>query len=385
MSSFIRQRGTTHTAYWHTIDPATGQRVQHSKGGFRTKKDARAHLHTVMGKVQDGTYKPDSKITVEQLLTEHWLPTKKTEDRAPATIQQYEDIIKHWILHDTIGIGGIRADLLTPKQVTDWRDALAKTTTSSGRAGLAPRSISVSVGVLKSAFRWGAANGLISRDPIATVGRGKARTGVRSMKAWTGEEASAFLKFTADDRRLHPIWQLALVGGLRRGELCGLKWEDIDFDKGTVRIERTRVLVGGKAIDSEPKTKNSRRTLNLAPVLSHLRSLQSLQKEDKLKAPGGSYADDGWVVADGLGTPYHPETLSSWFETAVEECGGLRRISIHGCRHSCATNMLRAGVPIHVVSQFLGHATVAITLSNYAWVLPGQDEAAVVALVAQYS
>ena len=129
---------------------------------------------------------------------------------------------------------------------------------ADGRAS--PRSISASVGVLKAAYKWGALTRLIPRDPIATVSRGKMDMAVKPDKAWTGAEAKKFLAFTANDR-LHPIWQLALVGGLRRGELCGLKWDDIDFDNGTVRIARTRVTVNGKPQDSEPKTEGSRRTL----------------------------------------------------------------------------------------------------------------------------
>jgi integrase len=264
MSSFIRQRGkgknSPFTAYWHAVDPATGKRVQYSKGGFRIKKDAQAHLNEVMGKVQNNTFQRDTKITVAQLLNEQWLPTKKTEDLAASTLQQYADIIEHWI-------GGIQAQNLTPKQVTDWREALKNTRTSTGRAGLSPRSISASVGVLKAAFKWGAINGVIPRDPIAAVARTKKDAAVKPDKAWTGDEAKRFLKFTAEDRRLHPIWQLALVGGLRRGELCGLKWEDVDFQKGSVRIVRTRVCVNGRPEASEPKTKGSRRVLSLSPVM----------------------------------------------------------------------------------------------------------------------
>ena len=392
MSSFIRQRGTTHTAYWHTIDPTTGDRVQHSKGGFRIKKEAQEHLNEVMGRVQDGTFQKDTKITVRELLVDHWLPTKRTEDLSAATIQHYEETIDHWILRDNIGLGGIRAQSITPKQVTDWRDALAKTVTSGGRAGLSQRTISASVGVLKSAYKWGAINGVIPRDPIANVGRGKMNMSVKANKAWSEDEVRTFLKFSADDRRLHPIWQLAIASGMRREELCGLKWEDVDFDRGTVRIERTRTVVAGKPHDSDlPKTKKSRRTLSLGPVMSQLRSLQNLQKEDKLRA-GGSYLDDGWLFANELGVPYYPGMMSTWFSQIVKGCRAaleddatLREISFHGCRHTCATLMLKAGQPVHVVSRFLGHATVQITLDYYAHVLPGQDESAVVALVAMYS
>ena len=386
MSSFIRQRGTTWTAYWHDTDTANGKRVQYSKGGFRIKADAKAHLNEVMGKVQNGTYKRDSKLTVKELLVDHWLPTKRTEGLSAATLQHYDETIEHWILRDDIGLGGIRAQSLTPKQVTDWRDALAKTTTSGGRAGLSQRTISASVGVLKSAYKWGASpNGPLERDPIADVGRGKMNMAVKSTKAWSEDEVRTFLKFTADDRRLNPIWQLAIGSGMRREELCGLKWEDVDFDRGTVRIERTRTVVAGQPHDSDlPKTKKSRRTLSLGPVMSHLKALQTLQKEDKLKSHG-AYVDNGWVFANELGTAYYPGMMSTWFRQAVKQCGGVRPISFHGCRHTCATLMLKAGQPVHVVSRFLGHASVQITLDYYAHVMPGQDESAVVALVAMYS
>jgi integrase len=125
--------------------------------------------------------------------------------------------------------------------------------------------------------------------------------------------------------------------------------------------------------------------------MAHMKALKRLQKQDKLAA-GDAYPEGGYLVADALGRPCHPETLSGWFEQAVKECRAaleddetLRRISLHGCRHTCATLMLKAGQPIHVVSRWLGHSSVQITLDTYAHVLPGQDEAAVVALVAKYS
>ena len=177
MSSFVKKRGkgknSPWTAYWHTIDTATGNRIQHSKGGFRIKGDAQDYLEKTMGKVQDGTFKKPSKLTVRELLVDHWLPTKRTEGLADGTIQHYDEAISHWILREDIGLGGIVAQDLKPKQVTDWRDALSKTTTSGGRKGLSQRTVSASVGVLKMAYKWAASpNGPLERDPIADVGRG---------------------------------------------------------------------------------------------------------------------------------------------------------------------------------------------------------------------
>ncbi len=127
-------------------------------------------------------------------------------------------------------------------------------------------------------------------------------------------------------------------------------------------------------------------------MMPYLKALQNLQREDRLKAEGGAYVDGGWLFANELGAPYYPGSMSIWFNQAVKECCSaleedvkFRRISYHGCRHTTATLMLKAREPIHVVSRFLGHSNVQITLDTYAHVLPGQDESAVVALVAMYS
>ncbi len=143
--------------------------------------------------------------------------------------------------------------------------------------------------------------------------------------------------------------------------------------------------MAGQPHDSDlPKTKKNRRSLSLGPVMAHLKALQTPQKEDKLKSHG-AYVDDGWVFATELGTAYYPGMMSTWLRQAVKECGDVRPISFHGCRHTCATLTLKSGQPVHVVSRFLGHASVQITLDYYAHVMPGQDESAVVALVAMYS
>ena len=127
---------------------------------------------------------------------------------------------------------------------------------------------------IRKASEGAAINGVIPRDPIANVGRGTMNMAVKASKAWIEDEVRIFLKLTADDRRLHPIWQLAIASGMRREELCGLQWSDVDFDRGTVRIERTRTVVDGKPHDSEiPKTKKSRRTMSLGPVMLEVQRL----------------------------------------------------------------------------------------------------------------
>jgi hypothetical protein len=98
VSSFIRRRGSTQTAYWHTIDSETGARKQHSKGGFKTKREAREHLNNIMGKVQEGSWRPDAALTVRELLEVHWLPAQRSRELRPATLAQYCTVIDSWIV-----------------------------------------------------------------------------------------------------------------------------------------------------------------------------------------------------------------------------------------------------------------------------------------------
>ena len=182
------------------------------------------------------------------------------------------------------------------------------------------------------------------------------------------------------DTRLAWAWAL-LTRGLRRGELCGLRWEDIDLDAGAARITRTRILVDGKPTEAAPKTTAGHRTVPLDPSLvALLRAHKVRQGAEKLKT-GPAYEEAGWLFADETGAPYYPDTLSEWFERKAADLE-LPSIRLHDCRHTAASLMLASGVPVTVVEEMLGHASPTITLSIYAHVLPGMGEEAGAALSA---
>ncbi|MGB7053096.1 MAG: Arm DNA-binding domain-containing protein [Acidimicrobiales bacterium] len=130
MKSSIRQRGNTHTAYWFTVDPANGRRVQHSKGGFTTKKAAQARLNATLAKVEEGSWRPDEPLTVEQLLRDHWLPAQRSRELRASTLAQYTYAIDAWIVPK---IGGHRVAALTPQQVVAFSEQLRTDRTSTGR------------------------------------------------------------------------------------------------------------------------------------------------------------------------------------------------------------------------------------------------------------
>ena len=212
----------------------------------------------------------------------------------------------------------------------------------------------------------------MGRNPV--VGVQRPRVERKEMTAWTVAEARTFLDAVEDDR-LSWLWHLALLRGLRRGELCGLRWSDVDLEAGVIRIRATRLLVDGKALMSTPKTSAGRRTIPLdAALVSILRGLRAQQAREKLAA-GAAYVGEDFLLADELGRPYRPSHVNARFDKLVKTTG-LPRLRVHDLRHSSASLMLANGTPTKVAAELLGHSSPTITLSIYAHVLPGMAEEA---------
>jgi integrase len=196
----------------------------------------------------------------------------------------------------------------------------------------------------------------------ATTGRPAGRPHPEQ-KVWSPQELGAFLDHVRDDR-LYALWLLVATTGMRRGELAGLRWVDIDFDHATVSPTIPRVVVDHQVQDSAPKTERARRRLALDPVtLAALVAQRKLQAEDR-HTVGRHYRDHGYVFAWPDGRPLHPENITSWFEQHTR-AAGLPRIR-HDVRHSSATAALRAGISAKVIGERLGHASVAFTLQTTA-------------------
>ena len=370
----IRQRGSTFTAYWWTLEN-NGKRKQRSKGGFATKKLAQIHLNDVHSRVQSGEWRPDQPLTVRQLLKEQWLPSLESRNRRPATISQYRFVVDKWIVPH---IGDVRASTLNPGQIQLLVEALRTSKTSSGRDGLSPRSLQLIVGTLKSAYKFAVETELLARNPIASVRRPTLQN--KPMSAWSEAQARHFLADNRDDE-LAVAWALLLTRGLRRGELCGLRWGAIDLESGIVSIVHTLVVVDGKVQKSTPKTSSSRRSVPLdSSLVKLLIAHRNRQREDHLRA-GNAWIDTGYVFVDRVGRTYSPEVVSDRFDRLVKK-SGLPRIRLHDTRHTAASLMLASGVSVKVVQEMLGHSSPAITLSIYAHTTPSMAREAGAALSA---
>lgn len=193
------------------------------------------------------------------------------------------------------------------------------------------------------------------------------------MKVWSADELRVFSSSVAS-HRWAGVWSLLATTGMRRGEVLGLRWSDVDLDAGTVTIRSTRVRFGTTIMTSTPKTARGNRTISIGPATAAaLRAWKRQQSADRLLA-GASWADSsGLVVTNVNGSPPNPEAFSNLFVELAKRAG-LPPIRLHDVRHSYATAALASGVPVKVVSQRVGHADVGVTLKVYAHVLPGDDE-----------
>ena len=194
------------------------------------------------------------------------------------------------------------------------------------------------------------------------------------------EEARRLLEAARDDR-LEALYVLAIATGLRQGELLALNWEDVDLERGVLRVRRTLTRTGGKVSLGEPKTKKSRRSVNLtAAAAGALRSHLSRQLEE-MERIGSLYRPGGLVFANEIGGIINPSNLRNRsFARLLKRAGLPPDTRFHDLRHTCATLLLSRNVNPKIVSEMLGHSSIAITLDTYSHVLPTMQESAIRAL-----
>ena len=195
------------------------------------------------------------------------------------------------------------------------------------------------------------------------------------MKAWQPEELGNFIAATRTDRQ-SGIWHLLATTGMRRGEMLGLRWDDIDFENGTMTIRRTRVRVGTAVFDETPKSQASKRTINIDPqTLQALRQQKARQAEERI-AIGGLWEDQlGHIATNRDGSRVDPHALTRRFLLITKKVE-LPRIRLHDVRHSYVVAARKAGTDVKTISQRIGHADVNVTLTVYDHVFHEDDKQA---------
>jgi integrase len=223
----------------------------------------------------------------------------------------YGNVIDGWLVPN---IGGLKVTQLSPKVAGEFVAKLRSPEGSRlGRGALSDRSVQLAVSVLKAATRWAWESGLMSRDVLGAFKRPKIEPSDRVSSAWSAEEAGRFLSAIADDR-LRAAWWLLLTRGLRRGEVCGLKWSKVDLERGMLRIVETLVMAGNEVIASDPKTNAGRRSIPLdTRLVAELTAHRKSQKEERLKA-GEAWEDRGTCSQTSWG---HPSSRSTFADIST--------------------------------------------------------------------
>lgn len=371
----VVQRGKKWAAVYRAPDPATG-RTRQVWRTFATKKEAQAHLRRQVVAVEDGTHMRPSRQTLAAFVEDDWLPSLEAlvagGKLRSTTVANYRTLIR---LHVLPHIGGIPLRALEAPRLNGLYAELLAAGRKDGRGGLSATSVHlVHVTIsraLRDAVKWGA----VARNVAAMADPPQPANAERTI--WTAPQLRLFLD-SIEEERLRALWWLLATTGIRRGEAAGLAWPDVDLDGEQVHIRRARVVADYRVLESAPKTEKGRRTIALDPLtVSALRRHRAAQAQERL-AWGEAWAAGELVFTKPEGGGLHPETITRTFDRLVRRAG-LPRISVHGVRHSYATQLRDAGVPLDVISKRLGHSSLAITGDLYVHRTDEADRAAATA------
>lgn len=375
MRGHVRKRGSKWVVVVDIGRDENGKRKQKWHSGFERRRDAEAALAEIIGRVEKGSYVESSKITVGAYLTERWLPAIKTRVR-PSTHDSYRRNVQR---HLVKRIGNLRLQQLSG----DALNAMYAECIESGRRdgkGLSPRTVrylhAIMHRALADAMRWR----LVTRNVAEQADPPRQRRNRAAIATWTAPQLRAFLEHVREDR-LYALWHLLASTGMRRGEALGLALDSVDLDAKRLAVTRALIAIGYEIEFSEPKTERGRRNVALdSQTVAALRAHRKDQIAEQL-ALGPAYEDRGLVFCCEDGTPIHPDRASKLFAQHVK-AAGLPRIRLHDLRHTHATLALAAGVHPKVVSERLGHSSIAITLDTYSHAIPALQEEAASAVAA---
>jgi integrase len=367
-----RKAGKTVVRYQVTvdagIDPKTSKRRQ-VRRRYATEKEARERLAEIVTQAATECFVPRKALTVEQLCKD-WL-TSLHDARATTLNGKVQDLAPLRERHGDLPVQKLTRPMLDGL-LMDLRAGGTLTAKGNTRRPWGPRSLNKAVDAWRAVLAYGVERREIPHNfalAMNKMRRSRARAH-KEMQTYTPAEIGQVLRVADKDRNGH-LWYLAL-SGLRRGEIAGLRWADIDLDVGTLSIENNRVAAGsGVVVENEPKTMASIRELPLdSGLITVLRRASSRQAQERL-ALGGAYRDSGYVAVNAVGEAYTPDTLTRmWIKLGAD--AGVRRIRLHDARHSCGTLMGLRNVPTAVIAAWLGHSDPAVTAALY---LHSQDDA----------
>jgi integrase len=367
MKDGIIQRGAGWSYVVREVDPETGKSKPRWVSGFPTRTAAKKARDEARNAVNRGTYVAPQSLTVADWLRT-WITAHEVQLK-PSTAHTYRLNIERYLVPR---IGHQRVQSLSPSQLSIVFRTMAESGGKDGKP-LSGRTVDFARAVLRRAMQDAVLERIVEVNPV--IGTKRPRQLKPKHNTWTGPQLQTFLDRVEDDR-LSPLWELAAATGMRRGELLGLRWGDVDFETAVLSVDRSTTQIRNDRVTTTPKNHERRRVQIDARTVATLRAWRKAQAEERLQW-GAAYEDtEGLLFTRENGSPMLPNYVTKLFgkrQTTTD----LPKLTVHEIRHTHATILLRAGVPVHIVAKRLGHKDPSVTLNVYADVIPEDDGHAV--------
>jgi integrase len=359
---YRRKDGRYETAVWVTTPK--GQRRRRRVYG-RTYEETHEKYIALKRQADQGNRITTRSQRVDEYLR-YWLDQVAKPTVRGTTHAKYETFIR---LYLAPGLGRKRLDKLTTADVRAFLNAQRE-------QGVSTHRLQAMHAILRNALQNAVREDLVARNVAALVRVPQA--GSREFRPWSVDEAVTFL----DEARGHPLhaaFVLVIALGLRRGEVLGVAWDQVDLDEGTVRVRQQLQRVGGQLRLTEVKTRRSGRMVPLPDLcIRALRKRRAEQAAERLAA-GKRWQESGLVFTTRHGTPIEPRNLARTFDVICAHAE-VRRIRLHDTRHTCASLLAAAGTHPRTIMAILGHSQIGVTMNVYTHVTT-EDQRAAVGLV----
>jgi integrase len=365
MKGHLRERSPGHWAIILDVpDPQTGKRRRKWHSFKGTKREAQIESARLISAIQGGTYLEPSKTTLVQFF-ERWLDHMRSQI-SPKSHARYSELARKNIAPL---LGSVFLTKLRPAQISAAYSKALTEGRRNGAGGLSPQTVTHMHRVLKQALGQAVKWELLTRNPADAVDPPKMDRGM--MRTYDLDQTAELIEAFRPTRMLVPAL-LAVLCGMRRGEITALRWKNVDLSNGQLAILESAEQVGSKVRYKTPKNGKGRTIAMSGHLVEELRA-HRLRQAEKLLKVGVRLSDDSFVVAQADGSPLQPDTLTQdWVRKLADT--SLPRIRFHDLRHAHATHLLGSGIHPKVASERLGHSKVGITLDLYSHVLPGMQE-----------
>lgn len=341
-------------------DPRTGKLKRKTVSG-KTRDEVSDKMLEIRHDLLKGTYSEPSKIKVSEWLNE-WIEGRK-HSIAYSTYRNYKGKIKNHLIPS---IGGMKVTDLTSRHIQRLLKEKLEDGRVDGKGGLSTRSVKYIYQTLHAALEQAVKEKIINYNVCEAVEVPKKQK-EKKLHTWNKVQVGKFLKNAKEFGKYFNVYYMALNTGMRKGELLGLKWEDVSLENKKINVVR-QLIYGKDGLEfKKVKTNSGNRVIPLTNrVVVFLKKLRTKQKENKL-ALGEAYNDLDLVLCRENGENVYPRALTRDFNPIIKKAS-IPRIRFHDLRHTFATQFLEAGGNIKILQQILGHSSISVTMDTYSHV-----------------